>query len=299
VNEAAYLKLYRSGELANRVREARRHLESCDLCANLCDVDRLVTKGRCRTGLRAVVSSAGPPHGEERPLSGRRGSGTIFFSWCNLNCKFCQNAHISQRGEGLEISDQNLAQLMLDLQDVGCHNINLVSPSHVIAQILAALEIAAGKGLQLPLVFNSGGYDSPAGLDLLDGVIDIYMPDIKFADSQVAGRYLGVEDYAEVNRAAVREMHRQVGDLQLSEAGFARRGLLVRHLVMPNDLAGTNRTLDFLALEISAGTYLNLMGQYRPCYQAFQFPDLDRRPSGKELRRARRLARQHGLHRLD
>lgn len=299
VNEAAYLKLHRSGELAKRAREARQHLESCDLCANLCGVDRLVTKGRCRTGLRAVVSNAGPHHGEERPLSGRRGSGTIFFSWCNLNCQFCQNAEISQSGEGLEISDKNLAQLMLDLQDIGCHNINLVSPSHVIAQILAAVEIAAGRGLQLPLVFNSGGYDSPAGLDLLDGVIDIYLPDIKFADSQVAARYLGVDDYAEVNRAAVREMHRQVGELQLSDAGFARHGLLVRHLVMPNELAGTDRTLDFIAREISTGTCLNLMDQYRPCHQAFQFPELDRRPSGKELRTARRMVRQHGLHRLD
>ena len=299
MSEAAYLKLHRSGELANRAREAHCHLESCDLCANLCGVNRLATHGRCRTGLRAVISSAGPHHGEERPLSGRHGSGTIFFGWCNLKCKFCQNWQISQRGEGLEISDENLAKLMLDLQGVGCHNINLVSPSHVIAQVLAALEIAAGEGLKLPLVFNSGGYDSPAALALLDGVIDIYMPDIKFADSRVAARYLGVEDYAEANRSAVCEMYRQVGDLQLNDAGFARRGLLVRHLVMPNDLAGTDRTLDFIAREISTGTYLNLMDQYRPCHQAFHFPEIDRRPSGKEMRNARKMVRQHGLQRLD
>lgn len=298
--EPAYLKLLRSGELAGRVRLAREHLRRCDLCARGCHVNRLLsTKGAaCRTGERATVYSAGPHHGEESPLSGRRGSGTIFFSWCSLACVFCQNWEISRRGEGRETTAEELAELMLGLQQAGCHNINLVTPSHVVAQILAAVEIAAERGLRLPLVWNSGGYDSPEALSLLDGVIDIYLPDMKFADSAVAAKYLGVRDYAEVNRAAVREMHRQVGDLVL-DAGIARRGLLVRHLVLPENLAGTDRILAFLAREISPDTYLNLMDQYRPCYRADEYPPLDRRPTRAETAAARALAEELGLRRLD
>jgi len=296
----AYLQLQRSGELAERARRAREHLLHCDLCARGCHVNRLLSsKGAaCRTGEQAVVYSAGPHHGEERPLSGRRGSGTIFFSWCSLACVFCQNWEISQRGEGREMSPAELAGLMLGLQETGCHNINLVTPSHVVAQILSAVAIAADKGLLLPLVWNTGGYDSPEALALLDGVVDIYMPDMKFADSGIARRFLGVRDYAEVNRAAVREMHRQVGDLVL-EAGIARRGLLVRHLVLPENLAGTESILAFLAREISVDTYLNLMDQYRPCYRADEYPPLDRRPTRAEMAAARAVARELGLHRLD
>lgn len=246
-----------------------------------------------------MVYSAGPHHGEEQPLSGRRGSGTIFFSWCNLHCVFCQNWQISQRGEGREISDSSLAAQMVSLQAAGCHNINLVSPSHVIPQILSALVIATEQGLKLPLVFNSGGYDSMEGLELLDGVIDIYMPDMKFSDSQIARSYLGVADYAETNRAAVKEMHRQVGDLTLDETGLAEHGLLVRHLVLPNDLAGSEKTFAFLSDEISRETYLNLMAQYRPCHHAGQHPELDRRPTRSEMRQALNLAKRHGLHRFD
>jgi len=298
--EPAYLQLKRRGELAERASRAREHLMRCDLCARGCHVNRLLSsKGAaCHTGERAVVYSAGPHHGEERPLSGRRGSGTIFFSWCSLACVFCQNWEISQRGEGREMSPGELAGLMLGLQETGCHNINLVTPSHVVAQILSAVAIAADKGLRLPLVWNTGGYDSPEALELLDGVVDIYMPDMKFADSGVAHRFLGVRDYAEVNRAAVREMHRQVGNLVL-EAGIARRGLLVRHLVLPENLAGTESILAFLAREISLDTYLNLMDQYRPCYRADEYPPLDRRPTRTEMAAARALARELGLHRLD
>jgi putative pyruvate formate lyase activating enzyme len=297
----AYLALHRSGELAARAARAREHLRRCDLCARGCHVNRLLsTRGAvCRTGERAVVYSAGPHHGEERPLSGRRGSGTIFFSWCSLRCVFCQNWEISHRGEGREVSDGELARLMLELQEAGCHNVNLVTPSHVVAQVLSAVEIAAREGLRLPLVWNSGGYDSPEALSLLDGVVDIYMPDMKFADSAVAAPYLGVKDYAEVNRAAVREMHRQVGDLALYDAGIARRGLLVRHLVLPENLAGTDRILAFLAREISPDTYLNLMDQYRPCYRADEFPSLDRRPTRAEMAAARAAAEEWGLRRLD
>jgi putative pyruvate formate lyase activating enzyme len=299
--EPAYLKLYRNGELATRARRAHEHLRSCDLCARGCHVNRLLsTRGAaCRSGERAVVCSAGAHHGEERPLSGRRGSGTIFFSWCNLACVFCQNWEISRRGEGQEVSDQELAGIIIGLQEEGCHNINFVSPSHIVAPILSAVAMAAAEGLRLPLVWNSGGYDSPEALALLDGVIDLYMPDMKFADSQVARQYLGVADYAEMNRAAVREMHRQVGDLQLDDLGIARRGLLVRHLVLPENLAGTDRILSFLAEEISPATYLNLMDQYRPCYQAEEFPPLDRRTTSTEMASARAMAKKLGLTRLD
>lgn len=298
--EAAYLKLQRSSKLAELARRAKRHLENCDLCANYCRVNRLAGQtGACRSGRQAVVSSYGPHHGEERPLVGFRGSGTIFFSWCNLQCVFCQNWEISQQGEGRKVTTKQLADMMLELQQQGCHNINFVSPSHVVAQILEALPIAVEQGLRVPLVYNSGGYDSPEALELMDGVIDIYMPDMKFADSNVAQSYLKVKDYAEVNFAAVKEMYRQVGDLQLSEAGVARRGLLIRHLVLPENLGGTDRILEFLATEISPNTYLNLMDQYRPCYRANGYPPLNRRPSGVEFRIARATAKKFGLRRLD
>lgn len=298
--EPAYLQLYRNGELAARAHRAREHLRSCDLCARGCHVNRLLsTRGAaCRTGERATLCSAGAHHGEERPLSGRRGSGTIFFSWCNLACVFCQNWQISRMGEGQEVSDEELAEIILGLQEEGCHNINFVSPSHIVAPILSAVALAADQGLRLPLVWNSGGYDSPEALALLDGVFDLYLPDMKFADSQIARKYLGVADYAEVNRAAVREMHRQVGDLHLDEQGIARRGLLVRHLVLPGNLAGTDRILAFLAEEISPATYLNLMDQYRPCYRAEEYPPLDRRPTSVEMTAARVAAEKAGLRRL-
>jgi len=299
--EAAYLTLHHSGELQNRAIEARRRLTKCDLCANHCLADRLTDpdRARCRTGEHAVVCSIGPHHGEERPISGRRGSGTIFFGWCNLGCVFCQNWQISHQGEGREMDGKILADRMLSLQAAGCHNINFVSPSHVIPQILSALVIAAEQGLKLPLVFNSGGYDSPGGLALMDGVIDIYMPDMKFADSQLAAPYLGVSDYAEINRNAVLEMHRQVGDLALDETNVARRGLLIRHLILPEGLAGTEQTLTFIAEQVSHDTYLNLMDQYRFCFQASQLPGLDRRPNRSELHQVRVIAKRLGLHRLD
>ncbi len=296
----SYLQLYRSGELAERAKAARKRLESCDLCANYCHVNRLQGgTGACHTGTQAVVCSYGVHHGEERPLVGFRGSGTIFFSWCNLHCVFCQNWEISQKGDGREVSAEQLAEMMLSLQRQGCHNINFVSPSHVVAQILEALVFAAEEGLHVPLVYNTGGYDSPEGLALLDGIIDIYMPDMKFAASVIAEKYLQVKDYAEVNQAAVKQMHRLVGDLQLSEAGIAKRGLLVRHLVLPENLAGTDQILNFLASEISTNTYLNLMDQYRPCYRADEYPPLDRRPSWGEFRAAQAQAKRYGLQRLD
>ncbi len=301
MTEPAYLRLLASGELQRRAAAARLRMMRCDLCPRRCGVDRLSSSqgAACRTGSTAVVCSYGPHHGEEAPLVGRCGSGTIFFGGCNLRCVFCQNWEISHRGEGKVVRAEGLAAMMLDLQAMGCHNINLVSPSHVVAPTLEALAIAAVNGLRLPLVYNTGGYDSLETLALLEGVVDIYMPDMKFADSGVARPYTGVSDYAEVNRAAVREMHRQVGDLVLDGSGIAFRGLLVRHLVLPEGLAGTEATVAFLAREISPETYLNLMDQYRPCYRAAEFPGLDRRISKAEFAAAVAQAKRYGLCRLD
>jgi putative pyruvate formate lyase activating enzyme len=295
-----YLRLP-DGALDARVATAREHLEDCDLCARYCHVDRIQgTKGAvCRTGERAVVHSYGPHHGEEDPLRGWNGSGTIFFSWCNLRCIYCQNWEISHKGIGREVPPDELAGMMLELQALGCHNINLVSPSHVVAQIIAAVAIAARRGLRLPLVYNTGGYDSLEALALLDGIVDIYMPDMKYGDSAIARKYSRIRDYVTVNRTAVKEMHRQVGDLVLDDQGTAQRGLLVRHLVLPQGLAGTERVLAFLAQEISADTYINLMDQYHPCYRADEHPPLDRSITAREYADALLLATRHGLRRLD
>jgi putative pyruvate formate lyase activating enzyme len=298
---AAYLDLHDRGELARRAAEARRHLADCDLCARDCRVNRLagIAGAACRTGEHAVVSSFGPHFGEEAPLTGLAGSGTIFFTWCNMRCLYCQNWEISWGGEGTPVTAEDLAAMMLNLQRRGCHNINLVSPSHVVAQVLEALVIAAAGGLTLPLVYNSGGYDSLPALRLLDGIVDIYMPDLKYDSSEVARRCSKVRDYVEANRAAVDAMYRQVGDLVIDADGIARRGLLVRHLVLPNGLAGTDAVLRFLAERISPRTYVNIMGQYRPCHRAAEVPGLDRRPTSAEIEAATTAAARHGLTRLD
>ncbi len=299
--EPAYLKLLKGGTLAERAHLAEGHLENCDLCARYCHVNRRETiRGAvCRTGEQAVIYSYGPHHGEEEVLRGWGGSGTIFFSWCNLRCIFCQNWEISWKGQGHEVSTQELATMMLELQEMGCHNVNFVSPSHVVAQIIAAVAIAAEKGLRLPLVYNTGGYDSIEALALLDGIVDIYMPDMKYGDSELAKRYSHIKDYVRFNRAAVREMHRQVGDLQVGADGLARRGLLVRHLILPNGIAGTEQVVKFLAQEVSPNTYINLMDQYRPCYRAGDYPELDRPITVAEYQEALDHARQSGLVRLD
>jgi putative pyruvate formate lyase activating enzyme len=299
--QPAYMSLLHSGELENRVRFAWERLRDCDLCARYCHIDRLLSvKGAvCRTGEHAVVHSFGPHHGEEYPLRGWGGSGTIFFSWCSLRCTYCQNWEISQKGIGKEVAPGELAAMMLELQERGCHNINLVTPSHVVPQILAALLMAGKSGLRLPLVFNTGGYDSVEALTLLDGIIDIYMPDMKYGDSELGFEGSRVRNYVEVNRAAVREMHRQVGDLVLDERGIAMRGLLVRHLVLPREMAATEQVLSFLAHEISSGTYINLMDQYHPCYRSDESPHLSSCLTGEEYQRAMTLCDRFGLWRLD
>jgi len=297
---AAYLEAHRSGHLEEKIRRSTLWLKRCTLCPRFCKADRLAGEtGYCHTPRQAVVASYGSHFGEERPLVGRRGSGTIFFSHCNLYCIFCQNYDISHGGQGISVSAQELAGIMVHLQQQGCHNINFVTPSHVIAQILEALPPAIEMGLQVPLVYNCGGYERLSALKLLDGVVDIYMPDFKFWDSAAASDLCGASDYPERACHALREMHHQVGDLQLDAAGIAERGLLVRHLVMPNRLSGTASIMRFLAQEISRNTYVNVMDQYHACGQAIGKPNLGRCITLQEFEEALDAAKQAGLWRLD
>jgi len=296
----SYLALHESGELKRRAEMALKLLRECTVCPRECRADRTRdTSGCfCGGGERALVCSAAPHFGEERPLVGSGGSGTIFFGGCNLGCVFCQNYEISHGREGREVSATELANIMVGLQRRGCHNINFVSPSHFVPQILAALGPAIDAGLNVPLVYNTGGYDSLKTLRLLDGVVDIYMPDAKYADPEVAKRLSGAEDYPRIMRSAISEMHRQVGDLQVGDDGVARRGLLVRHLVMPGGLAGTPEVMRFLA-SLSEDTYVNVMPQYRPCYRAHEYSELSRRITRQEYQQAVQAALDAGLHRLD
>lgn len=296
--EPAYLRLLSSGELRARAQEALDHQQSCDLCARHCGIDRREHLGFCRTGESAWVASYGPHHGEEPPLRGWGGSGTVFFSRCNLRCVFCQNHDISQRSAGRETNTEDLASIFLALQEAGCHNLNLVSPTHVVAPILQALVLAVELGLRLPIVYNTGGYDSPQALALLEDIVDIYMPDMKYDDAVISRRLSHAAVYPQANRQAVREMYRQVGDMVVNAHGLAERGLLVRHLVLPGGLAGTDGILRFLAAEISRDTYLNLMDQYRPDYMARDYPPLHRATTPAEFRAALRMAKRAGLRRV-
>ncbi|ABK15147.1 radical SAM protein [Methanothrix thermoacetophila] len=283
-------------ELQSRAEEAIRRLEHCEICPRRCGVNRIEGElGFCRTGRLAKVSSAGPHYGEEPPLVGYHGSGTIFFAGCNLACVFCQNYEISQLDMGVEVTAERLAGIMMHLQLTGCHNINLVTPTHVVPQILEALVIASEMGLSIPLVYNSGGYDSVDTLRLLDGIVDIYMPDAKYGSDEMAMRYSNAPGYVGVMKAAIKEMHRQVGDLVI-ENGIAVRGLLVRHLVLPDNLAGTDEVVRFIS-ELSKNTYINIMDQYRPEYRADRYRELSRRITLSEYREALRLARAAGLSR--
>jgi putative pyruvate formate lyase activating enzyme len=298
--EPAYIGAYKENTLHERIEKALSILTCCTLCPRTCRVNRFAGElGVCRTGRQAKVSSFAPHFGEEDPLVGRGGSGTIFFTHCNLRCVFCQNYDISHLGEGYEISPGSLATIMIRLQEQGVHNINFVTPSHVVAQILEALPLAIEAGLHVPLVYNSGGYDSVETLELLDGIVDIYMPDLKFADSEVARRYCDAPDYPERAQAALKEMHRQVGDLVINEWGIAERGMLVRHLVMPEGKAGTYELMKFVAEEISQNTYVNIMNQYRPCGGAAQFSELTRAVTPAEYQQALNDAQAAGISRID
>jgi putative pyruvate formate lyase activating enzyme len=297
--QAGYRALLRSGELYDRVEQARARLASCRVCPRHCEVNRFEGElGTCLVGAKALVASAGPHHGEEFPIRGWYGSGTIFFASCNLRCVYCQNCDISHQPNGEELEPETLAGIMLDLQEQGCHNINLVSPSHQVPQILEGLLVAAQRGLRLPIVYNTSAYDDLEMLRLLDGIVDIYMPDLKYADAAIGRKLSKVPDYPQAAQAAIREMHRQVGDLVLDDEGLAVRGLLVRHLVLPNGLAGTAEVMRFLAEEISRDTYVNVMDQYHPAAKATRHPQLNRVVMSSEVDEAVRLAREAGLWRL-
>ncbi len=297
----AYQKALQDGTLERRVDRSIDALSHCKLCPRRCGIDRTAGEtGYCKTGDRAVVASYNAHFGEETPLVGRNGSGTIFFSHCNLLCNFCQNYEISHLGEGSELNDDQLASIMLDLQHAGCHNINFVTPSHVVPQILAALYRAAERGLTLPLVYNCGGYDRVETLQLLDGIVDIYMPDFKFWDSKVARDTCNAPDYPDVAKHSLMEMHRQVGDLCIDEtSGLAYKGVLVRHLVLPGGLAGTEKIMQFLANSLSRNTYVNVMSQYRPCGRSREMPALAVALSPAEYDQAVKEAKRAGITRLD
>ena len=296
----AYLKTFDKGLLKEKIKKAHEIISACTLCPRKCKVDRHSGQtGICKTGELAYISSYNPHFGEEAPLVGTRGSGTIFFTHCNLMCIFCQNYDISHEGFGAAVSAEQLATIMLDLQSSGCHNINFVTPSHVATQILDAVEIAAERGLRIPLVYNTGGYDNVATLELLEDVIDIYMPDFKFWNPEVAATTCDAEDYPDVARKALVEMHRQVGDLVVDESGIARRGLLIRHLVLPERLAGTREIMKFIANNISPNSYVNIMTQYRPCGRAAEIKELSKFPSRVDFEEAIKAAIDEGISRLD
>jgi putative pyruvate formate lyase activating enzyme len=295
--EPAYLKAEREGRLVAVESELWEMLSSCRLCPRRCGANRLGgDTGFCSSSARLKVSSYGPHFGEERPLVGNGGSGTVFFSHCNLLCCFCQNWQINHRGDGTYITHRQLADMMLSLQRRGCHNINLVTPTHVVPHIIKALRLAIRSGLKLPLVYNNGGYDSPEVIQKLDGIVDIYLPDFKYQDGALAAKYSsGAEDYPEVAAAGIKEMHRQVGVLRTDPAGIAWRGLIIRHLVMPQNIAGTDRFVQWVAKDLALDTRVNLMAQYRPEHRAFEYPELSRSITASEWEQARAWARTAGL----
>ena len=299
--EAAYLRLEQTGELAGRTRKLYSVFRSCRLCPRQCGVDRLKgEKGVCSSTSRAKVYSTHPHFGEEKPLVGRGGSGTIFFSNCNLLCVFCQNWEINHRGDGSFVSDETIGRLMVELQEAGCHNINLVTPTHCLPNIIQGLRTAIRRGLRVPIVYNCGGYEPLEIVRMLNGIVDIYLPDYKYSDGAMSRKYSsGAEDYPEVAAAAIEEMHRQVGELVVDERGVALRGLIIRHLVLPHNIAGTDKFVRFVANRLTPSTYVNIMAQYRPEHRARDFPELSRSITRDEYQQAIRWAREAGLTRLD
>jgi putative pyruvate formate lyase activating enzyme len=297
MQKPSYWALNESGELEDRIVRLTSILEKCTLCPRQCKVNRLQGElSYCKAGVNLVVSSYFPHFGEERPLVGKSGSGTIFLTHCNLKCNFCQNYDISHLGAGESLSITKLAQMMITLQMQGCHNINFVTPTHYAPQIVAALPYAIKMGLELPIVYNCGGYESLEVVELLEGIVDIYMPDAKFSRAEQAQTYANAPDYFDVLKPVLKDMHRQVGALKI-ENGIVDRGLLIRHLVMPNDVAGSEAILKFIAEELSTESYVNIMRQYRPCFNAMDEPLIDRRINSKEYYQAIELAKKFGLHR--
>jgi putative pyruvate formate lyase activating enzyme len=292
----SYINLYKSGELLRRVRKAYEALRCCKLCPRECGVNRLKDElGFCRTGKLAKVASHNLHLGEEPPISGSKGSGTIFFANCNLKCKFCQNYPISQLGHGKIVTPKRLAAMMMSLQKRGAHNINLVTPSHVIPQFLAGLYIAIKMGLKLPIVYNSSGYDGMESLHLIDGVVDIYMPDIKYDSNVYAQKLSSAGNYCIFNRIALKEMYRQVGVLECDSDGIARRGILIRHLILPDGMAGSAECFDFIAKNLSKDVVVNLMSQYFPAFKALDDPLMNRRITKAEFQNAKKALLKQGL----
>ncbi len=300
--EPAYLKLHRTGELKRRADRLWAVMENCNLCPRRCGVNRLKgASGFCRApGTKLFVSSFHPHFGEERPLVGIGGSGTIFLTHCNLRCIFCQNWEISHLGVGSECSIDDLASMMLKLQEIGCHNINLVTPTHYSAHILKALDIAASKGLRLPIVYNTSGWELLEILKVLDGIVDIYLPDFKYWDSAMSAKYSsGAENYPEMTKIAILEMNRQVGVAKPAKNGIMRRGLMIRHLVMPNNVAGSEKVMEWIAKNLPKDTYVNIMAQYTPLYKAFDYPEISRRITKEEYKKVVKKAQEIGLTNLD
>lgn len=296
----SYLELEKKGILRERVDELYSYYENCRLCPRDCRLNRTKGEtGKCQASSKVKISSAFPHFGEEAPLVGKRGSGTIFFSNCGLRCVYCQNYKISLEGDGVEISDRRLAETMIKVQDMGCHNINLVTPTHYVPSIVRAVHLAIPMGLRIPLVYNTGGYEKLEILQLLDGIVDIYLPDCKYMDPEMAAKYSAeAYNYPYYSKIALKEMYRQVGDLVVDKKRIARRGLMVRHLVLPNRIAGTKEFVKFVAQDLSRTTYLNIMGQYQPEYKAFDYPKIARRIKRSEYKEAKEWARKYGLTRL-
>ena len=293
----SYLTSYQNGDLNNLAEKTFKLLESCSICPRKCKVNRLKNeKGFCKTGLKPKVCSFMPHHGEEPPVSGEKGSGTIFFSYCNMGCACCQNYKFSQMDEGREVDFEELAGFMLELQKMGCHNINLVTPTHVMPQILKALSIAVPKGLNLPLIYNTSGYELAQILKMLDGIVDVYLADMRYADADMAIKYSSAPDYPRHNQEALKEMHRQAGIAKIDNEGIIKRGLIIRHLVLPNNIAGTDKAMEFIAHKLSGDSYISLMSQYFPCYKADGFPEISRRITNDEYEAAKSSMEKYSLH---
>jgi len=294
----SYIKSFNDGSLRNKISKINELNARCTVCPHQCGTDRTQSNaGKCRSGIFPIISSYSPHFGEEPPLTGIHGSGTIFFGNCNLSCIFCQNYDISQCGMGTEMTYSDLARIMIKLQYLGCHNINFVSPSHMVSAIMNALPEAIEMGLNIPLIYNSGGYDLASTIELLEGIFDIYMPDLKYMDNSIAYQLSGINDYVERVTESIVEMHRQVGDLRVNENGIAQKGLIIRHLVMPDNIAQTYKVVDFVK-ELSTNTYFNLMDQYRPAYHAMSNPKINRKLSAEEFSRAYNYAVDAGINRI-
>lgn len=295
-NYPSYLKDFYNSTLSKKIEESYKLLENCQICPRKCRVNRLNNeKGFCRVGLNPKVCSYMPHRGEEPAISGNRGSGTIFFSYCNLKCIYCQNYHFSQEGEGEEITIEKLSDFMLELQKIGCHNINLVTPTHFMPQILRALKIAIEKGLKIPLVYNTSGYELPEIIKILNGIIDIYLVDMRYADNKNALKYSQAQDYPHYNQESVKEMYRQVGESEFDENKIIRKGLIIRHLVLPENISGAEKIMQFISKHLSKKVYISLMSQYQPYYQAYRYPEIARRISQEEYQQAVNYLSKYGL----